>query len=141
MCICVYMLIYIYTHIYIYIQINELPYMYQALLIPVPHTMAEAMHIGSSCCSCFPMTRAMHSVSPFWRVEPHLRPKTTFVEVAGTMPDLLNIHNILTDTDKYWTSTWSPIGSRWELKTTFRHHFECLGFSRLFGVFENRYKH
>ena len=30
----------------------------------------------------------------------------------GTVPGIPNIHTMLTNLDKYWTSLWSPIGLR-----------------------------
>ena len=41
----------------------------------------------------------------------------------------------------YQTSFWSPIGSRWELRTKFDHFSKWFHVPRLFGVFENMYTH
>ena len=55
---------------------------------------------------------------------------------VGTVPDIPITDSILTNTDKYWTSCWSPIGSRCELRTKLSRHFECLCIPRLFSCFQ-----
>ena len=52
--------------------------------------------------------------------------------------DLNSMRNMLSTIDRCWTSCWSPIGSRSELRTTNDQFLKWFCIPRLFYVFTNK---